>query len=163
MSSKDNLVETAARSVGCAGADSQKEIMGVLQAFKDKLLPNMRNDDAPGVIAPTYILRGNTQLGAGVVMALKDRVIVGWMKGLLKKPVVAELPLASIERIEAASKPAGGRFTKPLASLRLVGRDDWELLFAADTGGLALRDGLAQVLAGPSDSEPLADGAPDAS
>lgn len=147
MTSKEVLTESAASSVELAGSGSQEEIIGMLRIFKDKLLPCIREDDMPGLFVPMYIFRGDQQLGAGVILALKDRAILGWMKGLLRKPVITEVSVAGM-KVETGTKPKGGGLTKPLASLRLTGREVWELLFAQNAGDVALRDALSKFLSG---------------
>lgn len=152
MDAGDILSESAVRAVELSTAsDAQEEIVGLLKVFSDKLLPAIRDDDVPGLMAPTYLSRDGKLLGPGVVVALRDRAVLGWMKGLLRKPTIEVLPLTEIEEVERDTKPAGGQLSKPLASLRVTGSEKWEFLFTEDADGMKLRDILAKLLAGESE------------
>lgn len=159
MNSKDALAATVERSVGIAGSGAQQDLLGLLRIFKDKLLLTLREGDQPGVMASAFIMRGDQQVGPGVALILQDRLILGWQKGLLRKPVLAELPLSSISQAEPGIKPKTGRMAKPLASLKLTGSESWELLFTQDAPDLKLRDTLAQLLQGTLSLDQLPEGA----
>ncbi len=149
MDSGEVITSSAEKGIELTGSsDAQQTTVGVITAFRDKLLPAVEVDEEPGVLAPTYLLCDGRHLGAGVALVLEDRAILGWMKGLLKRPVIEAVPLARIEAVEPGSKPAGGRLAKPLESIRLKSGKEWELLFTQDAGGTRLRDALAALLAG---------------
>lgn len=152
MDAKDVLTESALSTIELLDpGDAQQDILRVLKVFHDKLLPFVHDDDVPGFLAPSYLFRDGKPFGPGVVVALKDRAILGWMKGLLRKLVVEELPLTDIKETERDTRPAGRHLTKPLASLRMTNSREWELLFTEDADGRKLRDVLAKLLTGESE------------
>lgn len=152
MDAKDILTESALSTIELLDpGDAQQDVLRVLKVFGDKLLPLVHDDDVPGLLAPSYLFCDGKLLGPGVVVALKDRAVLGWMKGLLRKLIIEELPLADIEGVGRDTKPAGGDLGKPLASLRVTSRREWELLFTEDADGRKLRDVLAKLLIGESE------------
>ena len=158
MTNRDILAASVERSVKVAGSGAQQDLLGLLGIFKDKLLEQLRGADVPGVMASTFIMRGDDMVGPGMALALQDRLILGWQKGLFRKSVLTVLPMSSITRVESGGKPKK-LGTKPLAPLRVIGNEPWELLFTQDAPDLALRDTLSELLSGSLTMDQLPEGA----
>jgi hypothetical protein len=148
VKTKDVLSASAERSVKVAGSGVQEDIPMLLRLFKDKLLDDLREGDVPGLMAATFIVRGGQELGPGMAMCLQDRLILGWQKGIFRKPVLATVPLSGITGAQSGTKAKTGRMAKPLASLTVAAGEQWELLFTQDAPDLELRDTLSQLLDG---------------
>ncbi len=129
MTVQDILANAAERAADASKSDvERRDILNMVKVFAKTLSAHIRDHDVAGVLVPTYIFRGARPLGAGVVLTLGDRVLMGWMKGLLKKPVVETVPLASITKVEGGTKGPGGRLSKETRVLIITAAEQWELL-----------------------------------
>lgn len=151
MSAQDVLIDSADRGAIASESDvERKDLLQLLRVFKDALLVNIRDGDVPGLLAGTPIFRNGKDLRIGVVLALEDRVLLGWMKGILKKPVIEAIPLSSITSVEhSARPPQANRYQKVTSSLLIKAADDWELLCSPDVSDRApLYRILVELLSG---------------
>jgi len=132
MTAEDVLATTAEHGVAASGlALENNDVLMLLRIFNKDLLAEIRDDDAPGVMAPTYLFRSGKRLGGGVAAVVGDRALFGWMKGLLKKPTIAVVPLSSITSAKRDVKVVGGH-AKPTPVIIVSADEDWELLPSPD-------------------------------
>lgn len=132
MAADQVLIDAVERGYLASGSDKEKQdILNVLRVFKDALLREIRVDDTAGVMALSYTFRDGKDLGSGVVLTLGDRVLFGWMKGLLKKPVVEAVPLSSIAGVERGVKPASRRLREN-RTITVKAASEWEMLCSPD-------------------------------
>lgn len=104
-------------------------------------------------MALSYALRDGKDLGGGVVLTLGDRVLIGWMKGLLRKPVVEAVPFSSIEQ---GVRPPGGRIRSEHPIITVEAESRWEILYSPDVPADAPLYGLlADLLAGRQKADQL--------
>jgi hypothetical protein len=150
MGAEEVLLDAAERGYAASGSDKEgKDLFGVLPVYKAALLSQILDDDVAGVLALSYTLRDGKDLGGGVVLALGDRALVGWMKGLLKKPVVEAVPLSSIASVEQGVRPPGGRIRSEHPIISVEAESRWEILYSPDVSPDARLYGLlADLLAG---------------
>ncbi|HEY6729724.1 MAG TPA: hypothetical protein VI039_01730 [Solirubrobacterales bacterium] len=162
MSAEDVLVNAAER--GWVAVDSEMEksaIMDMVKVFKGALLKEIRDDDVAGALAAVLVIRDGDVLGTGVVVVLADRALIGWMKGLLKKPVVEAVPLATITEVTRGVKEPTRRICNPNRAIFVRAAQDWELLCArTDIPDQPVYDLVAGLLGGTikiSDLQPVGD------
>ena len=149
MEVREVLPETATRSIELSGSKGmQGELVGLIRVFADKLRPVVREGDEPGLMAPAYVLRNGSKLGPGLVLALGDRLVLGWMKGFLKRPTTEVLSLGSIAGVKQSGRGPDSQFGKQLTSLSFQADQEWELLFTDEPGAARMREALAGLLVG---------------
>lgn len=133
MDAQDVLVESA--EIGSIASESEvekKDLLALFKVFAAALLPYLKDDDVPGLLIGTSLFRNGKDLRSAVVLALGDRVLLGWMKGILKKPVVEVVPLSSIMSAERVTPPQAGSFPKVRSSVVIAAEDRWEILCSPD-------------------------------
>lgn len=163
MTGQDVLVTAAERGVGASESEVEgSDILKVLRVFKGELLGEVREGDVAGVLAPAYLFRGGKHLGGGLALALQDRVVFGWLRGILKRPTIAVVPLASISSVESTTKAVGGH-APPMPTIAVSAGEDWELVQSPDVPAEApLYDILHRLLDGNlrADELPAVEGEP---
>jgi hypothetical protein len=157
LTAEDILTDAATRGINAGRSRGfQNDVMMGLRAFGKSLAANMAQDDVAGVMVTAGVIRGGKMLGSGVVLTLQDRVLVGWMQGMLKKPFIATIPLSSISSVERKVKPAGGRMARATPALAVQAADAWELLCSSEVPQDAPLYGmLAGLLGGSLDPKDL--------
>jgi hypothetical protein len=157
MAAQEVLVDAAERGFAASGSEKErKDLIKTLPVFKTALLAQIRDDDVAGVMALSYTLRDGKDLGGGVVLTLGDRALIGWMKGLLKKPVVEAVLFSSITSVEQGVRPPGGRIRSEHPILMVEAESRWEILYSPDVPAEAPLYGLlADLLAGRQKADQL--------
>lgn len=149
MAAEDVLITAAERGLFASrSTEAGNNVLGVLKVFNVDLLAQIRDDDVPGIMVPTAMYRGGKWLRGGVVLALQDRALVGWMRGILKKPTVVVLPYASFSSVRRDSKVVSGS-AQPMPAIVVTAEEQWEFLCAPEVPEDApLYDLLTRILAG---------------
>jgi hypothetical protein len=150
MSAEDVLVDSV--HMGWVASESETEkrdMLMVLKVFKDVLLSNIRDGDESGLFAATALFRNGKALQAGVVLVLQDRVVLGWMKGLFKKPVAESVPLSTMSEVKRGPQTSSrGPKVKESITFQTAG-DKWEMWCSPDVApDAALYQMLTELLAG---------------
>jgi hypothetical protein len=159
MAAEEVLIDTVERGYLASGSDKEKkDMLSALRVYKDALLSQIRDDDTAGVMAISYTFRDGKDLGGGLVMALGDRVLFSWMKGLLKKPVVEAVPFSSITSAEHGMRPPRGRIRSEHPTVTVKAVNEWEILCSPDVpAGAPLYGLLADLLGGRVKADRLPD------
>lgn len=157
MAAQEVLVDAAERGFAASGSEKEgKDLIKALPIFKTALLAQVRDDDVAGVMALSYTLRDGKDLGGGVVLTLGDRALIGWMKGLLKKPLVEAVLLSSIASVEQGVRSPGGRIRSEHPIITVEAESRWEILYSPDVPADAPLYGLlADLLAGRQKADQL--------
>jgi|SRR6188472_658293 len=133
MAAEEVLLDAAERGYVASGSDKEgKDLIRVLPVYKTALLSRIVDDDVAGVLALSYAFRDGKDLGGGVILTLGDRALIGWMKGLLKKPVVEAVPLSSISSVEQGVRRPGGRIRSEHPIITVEAESKWEILYSPD-------------------------------
>jgi hypothetical protein len=133
MAAEEVLLDAAERGYAASGSDKEgKDLVKVLPVYKTPLLAQILDDDVAGVLALSYTFRDGKDLGGGVILTLGDRALIGWMKGLLKKPVVEAVPLSSIASVKRGVRPPGGRIRSEHPIITIEAESKWEILYSPD-------------------------------
>lgn len=150
VSATDVLLDAA--ELGAVASESNREsrdLLKLLKVFKDVLLANIGDDDSRGLMAGTFLSRNGKDLRTGVVLVLQDRILLGWMKGMLKKPVVEAILLSAVATVERGKKATPGRSRVSESIVVKAGTDTWELLCSPDVAPDApLYRMVAELIAG---------------
>ncbi|HET8861635.1 MAG TPA: hypothetical protein VFM94_00100 [Solirubrobacterales bacterium] len=158
MAADEVLIDAVERGYLASGSEREREdLFRVLSVFKDALLREIHADDTAGVMALSYTIRDGKNLGAGVILTLDDRVLFGWMKGLLKKPVIEAIPLSSITGVEQGVRPASGRLREN-RTITIRAASEWEMICSPDVpDGAPLYGLLTDLLSGKVKADQLPD------
>ena len=143
---------------GIAASESpveREDILKILQVFKANLLAEIRAGDVAGILAPTYLYRDGKRLGGGLVLTLGDRAVIGWMRGIFKRPTTEIVPLTAIDAVQRATKVVGGK-AEPMPAILVTAGDDWEMLQSPDVPAQApLYELLSRLLDGSLHADEL--------
>ena len=138
--------EAAATTVGTERfATLTKHALVLLGA---EMARRVRADDKPGLFAPADLVRdGKDRLAA--ILALEDRVVVGWTAGALRtQNFDAVIPKADISTTALGERP-GSAFKKPRETLRISAGEAWDFVFAnVFEGGTSIVPILEAVIGG---------------
>jgi hypothetical protein len=105
MTAKDALADSL--WMGAVASESpaeEKDLKGTFRVFARPFLDEMHEGDIRGLLVATMLYRNGKQLSAAMILVLRDRVLLGWMKGLLKKPTVESIPLSAITDVQRSSE-----------------------------------------------------------
>jgi hypothetical protein len=108
MSGGDVLTSSFVSTASLSGSE-RFATMGknALQLFGLTMATHVAPDDKPGVFVPVQMVRDGKEFPAAI-LALQDRVVVGWSKGLLRpKAFAATIPHGAIRRWEDGARPGG--------------------------------------------------------
>jgi hypothetical protein len=129
---QDVLRISAERGMGASRSEAEvKDLVKVVQVFRNELQECIGSDDVPGVLVTAGIMRAGRYLGGGMVLALGDRMVIGWLKGLLKRTTLAVIPYSAIRSVEEAAK-VPGQLIKSQHALVVEADETWELFYSPD-------------------------------
>jgi len=134
----------------------EKYFLDMVRIFKNALLAQVREDDTSGLMAGTYIYRNGKDLRGGLVLALGDRVVLGWMKGFLKKPMIEVVPYSTIQSAARSSTPRTKANRRVRSAIVIKAASEWELFCSPDVADEApLYRILVELLSGKQTTSEL--------
>lgn len=129
MSAEDVVLGSANLAVDTVGTASfAKRTRAALRRAGEEMARHA-TDEGLGIFAPVDVVADGRD-HPGAVLALEDRVIIGWTEGTLRtRNVGTVIPTAALRRVERAVR-AGGAMTGQREVLRLeTERERWTLVF----------------------------------
>lgn len=128
MSTEDSIITAVARAAEAGQSNGfQNDLLAMVKVFSQALKSKLGATDDAGLMVAGGLARNGTSLGMGVVLTLQDRILIGWMKGFLRKPVIETVELAAITDVSRAIKPPAGRVAKDAQLIKFRTGEEWEL------------------------------------
>jgi hypothetical protein len=132
LTAKDVFVEAAARGSDASGSEKERaDLLKIVQVFGKELVERIEDGDEPGILVTARVFRAGRSVGVGPVLTLGNRMVVGWMKGILKRPTSEVVPFSSIASADLRKKQVSG-WAQPVPCVFVAAEEDWELMCSPD-------------------------------